>query len=651
MKKYFFVLAAVIFGSRIKAQFVQADSMMASMDEVVLTANKYPKKQSETGKVITVINRQQLERSAGKTLGELLTTIAGTTIIGANNNPGTNLTSSIRGAAAGNVLILLDGIPVNDPSVISNYFDLNFLSIDQVERIEILKGGQSTLYGSDAVAGVINIISKKAVTKKINFTGNLCGGSYNTFKQSAGIAGRTKNVDYSLNYTHLSSTGFSAAYDKNNTGNFDKDGFQQHVASGRFGFRAGKRISIVLSGMYSNYKTDLDASAFTDEKDFTGKNNNKQVGAGIVYTFNKGALHLNYSYNRAERNYLDDSLFKSSPFVTYSQNNFIGRTYYAELYGNWKLNRWELLLGGDYRLNNTDQYSLYIFPGFPVPASSLNAKMNQASPYASLVYTYNGFTIEGGGRFNFHSEYGTNATFTLNPSYLIKNKAKIFGNLYSAFKTPTLFQLFDPSAGNVELSPEKGITGEAGAELFSAKSFKTRLVGFYRNTKDAIVYTYDPSTFTGKYLNASKQINYGIELETAYHAGKLNITANYTYTDGKTISRYNGTGNRLSKDTSYYNLYRIPKHALNVNAGVQLTKVFFTSIQIHAVSKRDEFIYGNTPELLKAYTTIDLYSEYNFGATTKLFLDLKNITNKQYFDFLGYNARKFNFAAGISFKL
>ncbi len=654
MKRQFFVVAAVIISSQLSAQLVpviREDTTGNSLDEVILTANKYPKKQSETGKVVTVINRRQLERSGGKTLSELLNTVVGTTIIGANNNAGTNLTASIRGASAGNVLILLDGIPVNDPSVITNYFDLNFIAIEQVERIEILKGGQSTLYGSDAVSGVINIISKKAGDKKINVSGNFTGGTYHTLKQSVGIGGSGNNADYTVNYTHLSSDGFSTAYDKNNTGIFDKDGYNQHAVNGRFGFRAGKRIKATLFGTYSNYKTDLDASAFTDERDYSAENNNKQAGAGVVYTFNKGALHLNYNYNRAERSYLDDSLHKSSPYVTYSKSNYVGRTHYAELYGNWKLNQWELLTGGDYRFNNTDQSYWSTGPFGPYAPPALNVEMNQISPYASVIYKTNNFNLELGSRLNIHSEYGNNVTFTFNPSYLIKNKAKVFGNLYSAFKTPTLYQLFDPSAGNADLSPEKGIIGEAGVELLLIKSFKARIVGYYRNTKDAIVYTFNPSTFESKYLNVSKQTNYGAELEAGYTKGKLNITANYTYTNGKTTSAYDGTGTPLGKDTSYFNLYRIPKHVINLNAGVQVTKAFFVSIQIHSVSNREEFIYGSVPEILKAYTTIDLYTEYKFGKTAKLFLDLKNITNKQYFDFLGYNARRFNFTAGVNFQL
>ena len=191
MKKKIFIVAAVIISSQLLAQPVpqssEGDSLSKTLDEVVFIANKYPKKQSETGKVITVINRFQLDRSGGKTLGEVLNTVAGTTVIGANNNLGTNQTVSIRGASAGNVLILIDGIPVNDPSVITNYFDLNLFSIDQIERIEIMKGGQSTLYGSDAVAGVINIITRKNIKNKLGINAGVTAGSYNTFKENLGF--------------------------------------------------------------------------------------------------------------------------------------------------------------------------------------------------------------------------------------------------------------------------------------------------------------------------------------------------------------------------------------------------------------------------------------------------------------------------------
>ena len=263
----------------------------------------------------------------------------------------------------------------------------------------------------------------------------------------------------------------------------------------------------------------------------------------------------------------------------------------------------------------------------------------------------NGFALESGGRWNRHSEYGNNFTFSVNPSYVAGNNIKIFANLYSAFKTPTLYQLFDPSAGNVSLKPENGIIGEAGGEILAVKNFRARVTGFYRSTKNAILYTFNPSTYASQYKNVSKQKNYGAEFETGYTAAKFTVTANYTYTNGKTRSAFDGTGAPTAKDTAYFNLYHIPKNAVNLSIGLQASKAFFVRAEGRSVSKREEFIYGSLPQVLKGYTTINLYSEYKFDNVIRIFLDLKNITDTKYFDILGYNSRRFNFTTGVNFQL
>lgn len=647
MKKHFFVLAAVIISNQLIAQ----DTARLQLDEVVVTANKYEQKQSTTGKVLNIISRQQLERSGGKTLSEVLNTLPGLTMIGANNVLGTNQNISIRGASAGNVLLLIDGIPVNDPSAITNYYDLNFINIDQVERIEVLKGGQSTLYGSDAVAGVINVILKKA-DKKITVFGGVTGGSYNTLKESIGFGGQQKNTHFSINYTHQSSDGFSAATDKNKVGGFDNDGFKQHALNGRFGFSPAKNLKINFTGTYNNYFADLDAAAFTDEKDYTVKNDNKQLGTSAVYTLKKTTIHLNYNFNHVIRRYNDDSLYQSSPYSKFARSSYTGRIHFAELYGNWKINNFELLIGADYRWNNTDQWYWSTGAFGPYAPPALHAEMKQVSPYLTLAYNQdNGFGAEIGGRYNDHSVYGNNVSFNFNPFFVIKDKAKLFANIYSAFKTPTLYQLYDQSIGNSSLTPEKSTVAEAGVKFLSLKKLNARVVGFYRQAKDAILYTFNPSTFAGKYLNASKQTNYGIELEGGFAHKKVSITANYTYTNGKTTAAFDGTGAPLSKDTTYYNLYRIPKHTIHIDFGVQATPTIYCSIKSRSASKREEYVYGAAAETLKAYVVFDVYGEYKMGKETRLFLEINNIAGNKYVDILGYNTRGFNFNTGINFRL
>jgi vitamin B12 transporter len=661
MKKKNFLVAAVMISSRLLAQD-QGDSTTSAggassyseLSRVIITAHKSNQRQSATGKVVNVILPEQIEQGKGRTLSELLNAIPGVSINGANNNLGTNQTVNIRGASAGNVLILIDGIPVNDPSVITNYYDLNLLPIDQVERIEIVKGGQSTLYGSDAVAGVINVITKKPAEKALAFNASASGGSYTTFKNTVGISGTNKSINYNLQYTDVYSQGFSAAYDSTGNKNFDKDGFRQHVLYGSLQWQLTQRLQAKFNGRLSNYNTGVDASAFTDDKDFTSTSKNWQGGAGLSYKLNKGQINLNYLYNKVVRTYTDDSSDRSSPFAYYSDSKYEGITHFAELYGNFNTAHVELLGGIDFRSNKTNQdyFSLSAFGPFTTSLKDTLAKMWQLSPYASVILKNDeGLSIEGGIRLNHHSEYGNNITYTFNPCYLIQRKLKIFGNLYSAFKTPALYQLFDPFYGNKDLKPEKSTTVEGGLEYFFTDNFRTRVVYFYRDAKDAIQFLLvDPGFFTYQYRNVNRQKSHGIEWEASYKKGRWQWDANYTHISGKTISPFDETGSELPRDTTYNNLYHIPKDVVNISAGVFIKKLFI-KLQLKTVSKRLEPVYASQPKTLEGYYTLDLYGDYSFSKKCRVFLDLKNITNQKYFDILGYNSRRFNFMTGVSVNL
>ena len=176
--------AALILVANVSAQ---TDSTSPSLQEVVVTANRFEQKQSQTGKVMVVINRATLDANRGRNIGEILNQYAGLTINGANNTPGTNLDVYMRGAGLGNTLILIDGVPVYDAASISSAFDINHINPEMLERVEILKGGQSTIYGSDAVAGVINFITRKSTDKKLHINRMAAFGSFGTKKVQVGL--------------------------------------------------------------------------------------------------------------------------------------------------------------------------------------------------------------------------------------------------------------------------------------------------------------------------------------------------------------------------------------------------------------------------------------------------------------------------------
>jgi vitamin B12 transporter len=261
------LFSTILLASAISLNAQTTDTSKAVLDEVVVTANKFPQRQSTTGKVISVITREQIERSSGRTVPQLLNEQAGVTISGALNNIGTNQTVFMRGASSGRTLILVDGIPVNDPTSITNDFDINLFSLNDVERIEIARGAQSTLYGSDAIAGVVNIITvKKDVTKPFNVRTTVSGGNYGTFRGNIQFYGKAGKLTYTTRYANLTSKGFSAAYDSTGAENFDRDSYNGDVASASLQYQLTSDLSFRTFIQHSRYKSDLDASIFPDYK-------------------------------------------------------------------------------------------------------------------------------------------------------------------------------------------------------------------------------------------------------------------------------------------------------------------------------------------------------------------------------------------------
>ncbi|MEO8712005.1 MAG: TonB-dependent receptor plug domain-containing protein, partial [Parafilimonas sp.] len=336
MKKIFIttiVLALIQFAK------AQTDSVKINLlDDVVVTATKSPKKLSETGKVVTIITQQQLQQNSSHSLGEILNQQTGIVIAGSTTNPGTNQSVFLRGANAGNTLILIDGVPVYDASGISSEFDIGYININQVERIEILKGAQSTLYGSDAVAGVINIIMKKAVSKPITGFADASAGSFGTINTAAGINGTVNKFQYNLGGSYVHINGFSSAYDSTGKGSFDKDGYTQYALNTSVGYKISPQFNLRAFAQLNQYKAAIDAGAYIDDKDYTLKNKNAVAGLSGAFNSNKNHLVFNYQYNYINRSFIDDSTDVPS-FSIYQKGLYKSYSQFAEVYNNTTISK------------------------------------------------------------------------------------------------------------------------------------------------------------------------------------------------------------------------------------------------------------------------------------------------------------------------
>lgn len=653
MKKHFFVVAAIISSSQLLAQQApqqQNDSTSRLLDEAVVTANKYANKTSLTGKVVTIITKEQLEKSGGRDLLQVLTEQAGIYIGGANSNAGKDKSLYLRGARIDHTLITIDGIPVYDASGIGGNFDLRNLSVANIERIEILKGSQSTLYGSDAIAGVINIITKKNEVKSINGNTTASYGSNETFRLNAGVNGKKGSIDYNLAYSLHTTKGINEATDNRTFPITDKDKFQQHNVQLGLGIKPIEKVYIQPFFRYNDINGDIDQGAFTDELDFTYSQKNWHAGLRNEFSFGKTKLTAIYSYNNLHRSFTDDSLKSRNGFDTYSHGVYKGKDQFVDVYAEIKLSKIaRLTAGGDLRYTSTDQlYSAVPAWSAPFP---INKKMNQQSVYSAInINLESGFNAEAGGRINFHSEYGSHAVFNFNPSFLVSNKVKLFANFSSAYRTPTLYQLYS-EYGNTQLKPEAAITTEGGFQYYSpGNKFTGRATFFSRNVKDLIFFFYNSSTFTSMYINQDKQKDHGFELEATYKPSKIvTLKTFYTYVSGEITTK------KGLKDTTYNNLIRRPKSSFGLNAGIQATKKLFISTNLMAAGKRRDAYFDNATfttvnVTLKSYVLLDLYCEYGFlHNRLKLFADVRNITNTQYNEIIGYNTLGFNGYSGLRF--
>ncbi|MEJ7780438.1 MAG: TonB-dependent receptor [Daejeonella sp.] len=596
----------------------------ANLDEVVVTASRSPKKISEIGKVTRVITAEMLSKSQGRSLPEVLNNVAGLTIGGNGNNPGDIKSVFLRGASAANTLILIDGIPVNDASGISGEYNIAAIAIDQVERVEILKGGNSTLYGSDAVAGVINIITKKGAGKLM---ANLLatGGTYDTYKQMLGLNGMIGTTSISLNASNLDSKSFSTAAPGKGETNFDKDDFHQKSVSLNIGQQLTNRFLLNGNFQANNNQAGLDNGAFADAKDYTSSKSAFLAGLGGKLSITKGSLNFNLSQNNV-RNYFDNkgSITNSGGNITHVESNL-----------NYAFNNIvDIASGVSYRFAKTEQRNRFSPPLF--------ADNNLKSLFTSIFIKSNtGFQAEVGGRLNDHSQYGSNFTYTLNPSYLIADRYKIFANVSSAYRVPSLYQLFS-QFGNLNLEPEKSVTYEAGFDFNFTDKLNLSLAYFKRDIDDVIDFGQVRTGVFG-YINQNNQKDNGFEIELAFKpSSSINLNAFYAYVDGEVTTPASTT----------FNLFRRPKNSFGLNAGYDINEQFSFNLIYKFTDKRQDRYFDNSTFKtvtadMESYNMVDLYAQYKPAGRLTLFTDVKNILDEQYVDFSGYTTKGLNFNAGV----
>ena len=618
--------------------FAQENDSIRNLNDVVVSDSKFALSKEKSGKVIVKITAEDLKKKQGQSLAAVLSTVAGVEINGNQSRTGKDLGYYIRGGRNHQTLILIDGIPVTDASGTNLAFDLRLLPVEQVEKIEILKGASSTLYGSGAAAGVINITLKKSAKKPIQGNAYMNMGTQETvnhknnyepleYNQGVSLGGTFEKFNYSAILNSTIEDGISEAKPMNDNDVFESDSFSRVNSVVKIGFTPTKKLSFDFFANYDRMKNEFDGGSYSDDLTNVSLSEQYRVGFSPKYKYEKGEFVINSGANSITRDF----------FSYGSPSDYKSKSVNADVYNKYQIfSQLFVVTGAQFQFHEMSNGSLY-----GSIAKEL-AKFNMIDPYVTAVYNSSfGFNLNAGARYNLHSKYGNNLVFNFNPSYSFSGfPVKILASFSTAYVTPSLYQLYSPY-GDLDLSPEQDATIEAGFEVdLLDKKLNINAVAFHRQEKDAIGF----DLITYKYFNVDGINNAkGIETMVSYSVtDNVKFNANYTFTE-------------LEKQSRILN----PKHKVNASLDIAATSrlSFNASYQFVANRTTEYNVYDpitwesiTITEILKDYQLVNANVRYALVKDKlNVFFSSDNILNKDFMEARGYSAKGRNFKVGFNF--
>jgi len=618
-KNHLWLITALLAGKGIFAQNVQQDSLkVQQLDEVVVSDSKFELKRENSGKTVIKITAEEMQRNQGRTVAEIINTKSGIEIAGSRGRDGDVLGVYARGGRGRQVLIIIDGVRVSDPSTFSAEYDLRLLSPATIESIEIIKGAASTLYGTNAVTAVINIITKKSSEKKIagnfetsvgtNQTADDQNYNLGSIQNSANVNGTLGKFTYGVDFSNRYKSGLSAAVTPEN----EEDIFSNYSTNVKLGYRFSESFGIQIYGNQTKFKNEYDATLA--EAPNLGKNEQQRVGLSSEFGYGKGSVHLNAAYTD----------YESVANDTFGESTTEGSNWVLDMYNKYVFaEQFHTILGVNYIKDEA------IF--------AEEVDFTIVDPYANVVYVSDfGLNLNAGVRLNNHSEYGNHFVYNVNPSYVFDTEngyVKLMGSYATSYITPNLTQLFGAFGGNPELEPEENATIEGGVEFKLSNQFRISTVYFDRNETNAI--GYDANFMT---INVADEIDAnGVEVEATWLPwSKFSVNANYTFTERK--------GD---------NAIRIPKHKANVSLWYQICKSTNASLDYAYTGERFDTDFVTFSDI-----ALEPFSLLNFSIRHELiknklnvFVNADNLLNEDYRELLGFTTRGRNFRVGLNLNL
>lgn len=626
MRSLFLLINLILLSCNIFSQ----DSSFYKLDEIVVTATKTNTSFFQLASSVTVINKDELLKKNKPTLTETLKSVEGIDVI-SFGSPGGLSSVFMRGADPGQTLLLIDGIVINYTTDPGNTVDLSSINVENIERIEIVRGPQSILYGSSALAGVINIITNK-ISSSPKYNINFEGGTYKTYRGGISTAGTTNNLFYNLSLSRFQSEGFSSA--KGISGNEENDSYYNNNISGSIGYIFSEKNSLILTGRFTKLRLNYDQSggSFGDDPNLINRVEEKSFKLEGSFTLlnDKWKIIPSVSFIRNVRNDEDDFDFINTH--SFVRSLYDGSRVKADLQNNIEILSGQILVTGiswEEEKALTDYYSESAWGPFESVFPQVSS--NILSYYIQQQFSINNrFFGAVGGRVDRHSNFGTVFTYRIAPSYFIKeSNTKIKATFGSGFKAPSLYYLNDSFVGNPDLLPEKSFGWDAGFEQFFPK-FNTILSVTYFNNKFTDLFGFDENFKT---INIKNAVTKGVELNVLISpVNNFNIKISHSLVDSKNKTENDPDENK--------NLIRRPSRKSSADFSYLWNDKLSTNLEIIYTGIREDFNFDTFPFeriYLGDYTLINFSANYKLTDLISLTGRIHNLFDKNYEDIFGYN--------------
>jgi vitamin B12 transporter len=577
-------------------------------ETIVVTADRITEPLDDATDSVSVITAEELRRSQAATVAEVLRDVAGVTIV-QSGSPGHATSAFLRGASSSQLLLLIDGVEINDPFF--GGVDIGALLTTGIERIEIVRGPQSPLYGSQAMAGVINVVTARGNTGAGGVDGTLRAeaGSMSTHRQSVQLSGGSGALHWSL-----------AGGRFDTAGQFVNDEFRNLQGNGRVLWSLDPRSTLVFHGLTGDSHVGI---PFNGPLPSLRRESESHLAVGgAEYVLHASPLlHLETRASYADRR--DEFEDPEDPFSrTSSHDSGLAR---LMAQNTMNIGPQTITVGVEHKNEDVRADSDGVL--------ALDETIRTTAVYAQDKVEAGSLLFTAGARVDRHSRFGSHTSPRLSAAYRVNNRWRVRAAAGRAFRAPSAGELAFPFYGNPELDPETGTSYEAGADL-QWQRLAVSLTGFTTRYRDLI--SFDPVTFIA--ANIDRATVHGAELSAGMSLGRAwHLDAAYTHLQ----TRDEETGQPL---------YRRPRNLASVTLSYA-TDTWTLSGNANAVGRRFETDFETlTDRYNGGYLKIDAAGSYRLRANLRVTARIENALDREYAEALAFPAAGRALHGGLQFE-